>query len=74
MSEPKTILNITDPGIEVVVPDRMMPDGWVGIARDDRTGHYWYSVPGKSLPACGWCRRWMTDWTLVNRCEGMTHE
>lgn len=41
---------------------------WVGIAFDNRTGHYWHAVPGQTLPACVHCWLWMTDWSLINDC------
>jgi len=47
-----------------------LPEGWVGIAHDSRTLHHWCTVPDRRIPACAGCRRWLTDWTLINPCTG----
>lgn len=47
-----------------------VPDGWTGIARDSRTGHYWcMRGPAAELPICVGCNRYMTDWSLINPCR-----
>jgi hypothetical protein len=46
-------------------------NGWVAIAFDVRTGHYWHARPESTtaaLPQCGSCGRYMTDWSLINEC------
>lgn len=45
-----------------------LPEGWVGIARDSRTSHYWCVKPSNRLPVCAGCKGYMTDWSLINEC------
>jgi hypothetical protein len=60
------------PALRCICPavDLSLPEGWVGIAHDSRTLHHWCSVPDRRIPACAGCRRWLTDWTLINPCTG----
>lgn len=46
-----------------------LPEGWTGVARDSRAGHYWCLKPDAALPVCVGCMRNMTDWSLINPCE-----
>jgi hypothetical protein len=64
-----TDIHATIPLDALLDPDDADTDHWIGVARDDRTGHYWHSIPNHRLPACITCRRWMTDWSLINRCD-----
>lgn len=50
-------------------PEVTRENGWVGVARDSRTGHYWHMRPEvRHLPQCGCCGLFMTDWSLINQC------
>lgn len=52
-------------------PEVTRDNGWIGVARDDRTGHYWHARPESNtaaLPQCGCCGLFMTDWSLINPC------
>lgn len=44
------------------------PPEVVGVAFDNRTGHYWEHRKGNRLPSCRTCGLWMTDWSLINTC------
>lgn len=63
----KVVLSDTKAGLPAHWTEPL-PIGWVGIARDSRTSHYWCATPPAPLPSCVGCRLWMTDWSLINAC------